>query len=94
MSGTTEKSYNSLTFQLGIKELSLLCYLQQRIKDIILSSLNGRLLALSLTNLSPKDVESLFMLFLDGHPLGLLLGLLLLQPGELCLNLLDLGRSL
>ena len=94
MTRTIGKSYSSLTFQLGIKELGLLCHLQQRIKGVILSSFSCCLLALSLTNFSPKDVESLFMLFLHGHPLSLLLGLLLLQPGELCLGFLDLDRGL
>ena len=64
MSKTAGKSYSSLTFQLGIKELGLLYHLQQRIKGVILSSFSGCILVLSLTNLSPKDVESLFMLFL------------------------------
>ena len=89
MLGTVGKSYSFLTFQLGIKELGLLYYLKQRIKDVILSSFSCGLLVLSLTNLSPKDAESLFMLFLHGHPLGLLLGLLLLQLGELHLDFLD-----
>ena len=94
MSETTGKSYSSLAFQLGIKELDLLCHLQQRIKGIILSSFSGCLLALSLTNLSLKDVESLFMPFLRGHPLGLILGLLLLQPSELCLGFQNLDGGL
>ena len=94
MSGTVGKSYSSLTFSLDIKELGLLCHLQQRIKGIILSSFSGYLLALSLTNLSLKDAESLFMLFLRRHPLGLLLGLLLLQPGELRLGFLNLDGGL
>ena len=64
MSEIAGKSYSSLTFQLGIKEFSLLCHLQQRIKGVILSSFSGCLLALSLTNLSPKDAKSLFMLLL------------------------------
>ena len=92
--GTVGKSYNPLTFQLGIKELDLFHHLQQRIKGIILSSFGYCFLVLSLTNLSPKDAESLFMLFLRGHPLGLLLGLLLLQPSELHLDFLNLDGSL
>ena len=64
MSQTTGKSYSSFTFKLCVKELDLLCHLQQRIKGVIFSSFSGCLLALSLTNLSPKDAESLFMLLL------------------------------
>ena len=93
MSEIVGKSYSSLTFQLGIKELGLLYHLQQRIKAVILSSLSGCLLALSLTNLSLKDAESLFTLFLSKHPLGLLLGLLL-QPGELRLGFMNLDGGL
>ena len=88
-SRTTEKPYNSLTFQLGIRELGILHHLQQGIKGIILSCLSGCFLALSLTNLRPEDAESLLMALLSGLPLGLLLGLLLLQLGELHLDFLD-----
>ena len=48
---------------------------------------------LCLTNLSLEDVESLLMSLLHGFPLSLLLGLLLLQPGELLLDLSDLDGS-
>ena len=85
------KSYSSLTFQLGIKELSLLYHFQQRIKGVILSSFSSYLLTLYLTNLSLKDAESLFILFLHGHPLGLFLRL---QPDELRLGFLNLDGGL
>jgi hypothetical protein len=50
-------------------------------------------LVLSLTNLRLEDAESLLMVLLRGLPLGLL-GLLLLELGDLCLDFLDLDRGL
>jgi hypothetical protein len=51
-------------------------------------------LVLSLTNLRLEDAESLLMVLLRGLPLGLLLGLLLLELGDLRLDFLDLDRGL
>ena len=51
-------------------------------------------MALGFTNLRTEDIEGLLMVLLRTFPLGLLLGLLLPQLGELHLDLLDLDRGL
>jgi hypothetical protein len=56
--------------------------------------LGSCLVLLSLANLGAEDTKGFFMLLSCSLPLGLCFGLLLVQLGQLCLDLLDLDGGL